>query len=170
MLFVMHFCQFIHLRSVAKMNQQSMKSKPIVFLVIFGVLCVVGLWPTTYLASPQWKVLVVANNGQPLQSINVRLVYQNYSAEGQSHEITMQTDESGRVLFPPQYQKSTLFQRGFYTISSAIALAHASFGRHAYVFAFGRGYEGSALSGRFIADWRGNPDSMESKIVANGGD
>lgn len=166
----MHFCQFIHLRSVAKMNQQSMKSKPIIFLVIFGVLCVVGLWPTTYLASPQWKVLVVANNGQPLQSINVRLVYQNYSAEGQSHEITMQTDESGRVLFPPQYQKSTLFQRGFYTVSSAIALAHASFGRHAYVFAFGRGYEGSALSGRFIADWRGNPDSMESKIVANGGD
>jgi hypothetical protein len=93
-------------------------------------------------------------------------VYENYSAEGTSHELTLTADENGHVLFPKQYEKTSIFQRLFYTASSAMAGVHASFGRHAYVLAFGGGYEGSAVTGKYVADWRGSPDSMQSRIVA----
>jgi hypothetical protein len=54
----------------------------------------------------------------------------------------------------------------YYTISTAGAGVHASFGRHPYVFAFGGGYEGNAVDGKYVTEWRGTPDSMESRIVA----
>lgn len=137
-------------------------------LVIGAVaLLIVAAWPTSYLASPRWEVWVVKDDGQPIPQINVRLVYQNYSVEGASHEVTLKTDENGHVLFPQHYETACALQRALYTMSSAMAGAHASFGRHAYVFAFGGGYEGSAVVGNYVADWRGNPDSMQSKIVAN---
>jgi hypothetical protein len=119
-----------------------------------------------YLASPRWEVWVVAADGQPLSGINVRLVHQNYSAEGQSHEITMKADANGHAMFPSQYERASFIRRAFYTLSSASAGVHAGFGRHAYVFAFGGGYDGQAVSGKFVTDWRGSPDSMESRIVA----
>jgi hypothetical protein len=119
-----------------------------------------------YLASPRWEVWVVAENGQPLSGINVRLAYEDYSAEGQGHELTMTTDQTGHALFLPQYERASFFQRVFYTLSSATAGVHASFGRHAYVFAFGGGYEGDAVSGKYVTDWRGFPGTMESRIVA----
>jgi hypothetical protein len=120
-----------------------------------------------YLASPRWDVWVVTNDGKPLAVINVRLVYQNYSSEGQSHEVTLKTDENGRVLFPAQYGSASLLQRLVYTVCSDGAGVHASFGRHAYVFVFGDGYEGNAVTGKYVADWRGTPESMESRIVAS---
>jgi hypothetical protein len=109
---------------------------------------------------------VVTDDGLPVASTNVRLVYQNYSAEGQSHELTLTTDENGRVLIPAQYERACVLQRLYYTVSSAGAGVHASFGRHAYVFAFGGGYEGNAVAGKYVTDWRGTPDSMDSRIVA----
>ena len=51
--------------------------------------------------------------------------------------------------------------------SSAREGAHASFGRHASVFAFGQGLEGfdySSLTHNAV-DWTGNPDHMISWIV-----
>jgi len=42
--------------------------------------------------------------------------------------------ENGHDLFPQQYDKACIFQRLFYTGSSALAGVHASFGGHAYVF------------------------------------
>jgi len=136
--------------------------------MVAGAVFTVSLWPMRYLASPRWEVWVVADNGQPISGINARLVYQNYSAEGQSHEITMTTDENGHALFPSQYGRASLLQRVFYTLSLARAgVFHASFGRHAFVFVFGGGYEGEAINGKYGADWRGSPESMESRIVAN---
>jgi hypothetical protein len=126
----------------------------------------VGAWPTRYLASPRWEVWVVTDEGQPIPQINARLVYQNYSAEDKSHESTLMTDENGHVLFPQHYEKACIFQRVLYTLLSARAGVHASFGRHAYVFVFGGGYEGSAVTGEYVADWRGSPDSMQSRIIA----
>ncbi len=120
-----------------------------------------------YLASPRWDVWVVTDDGKPLTGVNVRLVYQNYSTEGRSHEITLKTGEDGRVLFPAQYGRASLFQRAVYTVSSAGAGVHASFGRQAYVFVFGEGYEGSAVTGKYVTDWRGSSESMESRIVAS---
>jgi hypothetical protein len=120
-----------------------------------------------YLAAPRWIVIVVTDDGQPLANTNVRLVYQNYSAEARSHELTLTTDENGRVLFLAHYEKVCVLQRLYHTVSSAGAGVHASFGRHAYVFAFGEGYEGNAVSGKYVTDWRGTPDSMESRIVVS---
>jgi len=133
--------------------------------VIGAALLLVGLLPIRYLASPRWDVWVVQDTGHPVSGIDVRLTYQDYSAEGQGHELTTITDETGHALFPPQYRRASLLQRIFYTLSSATAGVHASFGRHAYVFAFGGGHEGDAVSGKYVTDWQGVPDTMESKIV-----
>jgi len=148
------------------MNSERRTDRWRVFGVIAIAVLVIGLWPTSYLASPRWEVFVVSDNGEPLRQANVRLVYQNYSAEGTSHELTLRADENGHVLFPQQYAKASIFQRLFYTASSARAGAHASLGRHAYVFAFGDGYEGEAVIANYVADWRGSPNTMTSKIVA----
>jgi hypothetical protein len=93
-------------------------------------------------------------------------VYQNYSGEGTSHELTLTTDENGHVLFPKQYGKACIFQRLFYAASSAMAGVHASFGRHASLSAFGDGYEGFATTLNYVTDWSGSPETMTSKIVA----
>src|SRR5439155_25981831 len=122
-------------------------------------------WPMSYLASPRWEVWVITDDGQPIPQINVRLVYKNYSAENASHEVTLRTDQNGHVLFPQHYEKACIFQQLYYTMSAG-ASVHGSLGRHAYVFAFGGGYEGDALTGDHLDDWHGSPDSMQSRIVA----
>jgi hypothetical protein len=134
--------------------------------LIGAAVLVIFLWPVSYLASPRWDVQVVDENGKPRTGANVRLVYQNYSVEGNSHEITLQADDHGQVSFPPQYLRATLIQRMLFAASSATAGVHASFGRHAHVFAFGDSYEGEAVQDNYVVDWRGGPESMNSKIVA----
>jgi uncharacterized GH25 family protein len=76
--------------------------RPVVGIAATVVL-IIAIWPMRYLAAPRWSVVVVTDDGQPLASANVRLSYRNYSAEDQSHELTLKTDESGRLLFPAQY-------------------------------------------------------------------
>lgn len=120
------------------------------------------LWPWSYLASPRWDVFVVDGKGQPREGANVRLVYQNYSVEGHSHELNVQTDTDWRVSFPPQCGRATLVERGYYTVSAALAGVHASFGRHTYVLVLGKDYKGMALP-----DWHGAPESVQSKVVVN---
>jgi len=137
-----------------------------VAVTVACVLMVWGLWPHRYLASPRWSISVVTEDGKPLPGVNARLSYKNYSAEGESHEVTERTDERGQVLFAPNYERANGFQRAFYTISSATALAHASFGPNAFVFIFGNGYEGTVVNGGYVYDWGGSPDSVESKIIA----
>ena len=125
------------------------------------------LWPSSYLASPRWDVEVVDRSGQPRKGATVRLVYQNYSVEAESHETTLQTDEHGQVSFEPQRRSANLSKRVFYSASAARAGVHASFGRHAYVLVFGDGFDGEAVDGNhYVVDWRGSPASMQSKIVA----
>lgn len=99
--------------------------------LLVASLVLVGIWPVRYLASPRWEVWVVAENGEPLSGMSVRLVYENYSAEKQGHELTLLTDAAGHALFPPQYQRACLFRGIFYTALEARAGVHASFGRHA---------------------------------------
>lgn len=54
--------------------------------------------PST-LSAPAWDVWVADKNGHPVAGINVREVYQNYSAEVEDHEQTEVTDSSGHVYF-----------------------------------------------------------------------
>jgi hypothetical protein len=117
-------------------------------------------------ATPLWEVSVVDANSRPLVGMTVRLSWQNYSAETNGHEEDRRTDENGYVVFPARKFRASISGRLLGTIRSASAGAHASFGPHAYVFAFGQGLQGSAITGNYIADWTGKPDRMESKIVA----
>ena len=149
------------------MNSDPKKtSRAAILRFVAVVLLIVGAWPITYLASPRWDVWVVNEDGHPLPDINVALRYVNYSAEGESHSAVLWTDGNGHVLFPEQYAKASFYRRVLYTISSAQAGVHASFGRHASVFAYGNGYEGFPVNGQYVEDWRGSPASMQSKIVA----
>jgi hypothetical protein len=87
--------------------------------------------------------------------------------ENVSHEVTLRTDAGGHAVFERRFEKASLFQRAYYTFNSAMAFVHASFGPHAHVFAFGRGYEGDALMGDYLADWRGSPPEVRSRIIAH---
>ena len=136
--------------------------------VMFGVvIAALSLIPIPYRACPMWDVLVVDDSGHPVPGVTVRLVYQNYSAESQSHQEDRITNESGRAAFPRQVSSASILRRCYYTGLSAGASVHASFGRHAWVFAFGKGLEGTATSGQVVTDWTGSPDHIESKIVAS---
>jgi hypothetical protein len=144
------------------------KTKSFVGLLIVAVLVICG-WPISYLASPRWDVWVFYGNGTPISGAKVSLLYMNYSAEGESHSEILKTDENGHVLFYPHYGRANIYQRIYYTLSSAQAGVHASFGRHASVSAFGSagGYIGTSVSGQYVEDWRGHPASMQSKIIAH---
>jgi hypothetical protein len=138
--------------------------------ILVAILLVLCALPIGYLASPRWEVWVLDANGQPISDASVSLHYVNYSAEGESHSEILSTDDKGHVLFRPHYGKANVYQRIFYTLSSAQAGVHASFGRHAGVSAFGSagGYIGTSVSGQYVEDWGGHPASMQSKIIVAG--
>ena len=117
-------------------------------------------------SAPDWEVLIVDEQGLPLENMTVRLNYQNYSAEPEGHELEATTDARGQVHFPKQTTRTSIGSYILNTAWSATAGVHASFGRHAYVFTFGRGRDGSATTGDYITDWTGSPDEMKSRIVA----
>jgi hypothetical protein len=134
-------------------------------VIVVGVGLWVLLWPWSYLSSPRWEVTIVDKEGKPCAHVNVRLVYQNYSAEDASHEMTLQTAESGQVVFPSTNGKANLMARAFHTALAARDGIHASFGRHASVFAFGDGFEADVVTNGYVVDWRGSPELMQSRIV-----
>jgi hypothetical protein len=137
-------------------------------IVLVGVVLIgLSLIPIPYLASPAWDVSVVDDTGQPVRGVTVRLSYQNYSAERRSHEEDRIPNESGVATFPRRESSASIMERCYYTVLSARAGVHSSFGRHAGVFAFGKGLEGTATSGAFVTDWTGSPDHMESRIEVN---
>src|SRR5258708_4939394 len=130
------------------------KDKMRIFVAIVFVLCVI---PIPYRAAPDWKVWVVDESGKPFPGMTVRLEYENYSVESTGHEEDQTTDEQGYAQFKGRRRWATTLQRCFYTGLSAMALAHASFGLHDWVFVFGKGLEGDALSGKYVTDWTGQP-------------
>jgi len=97
-----------------------------IFAVVIGVLLIACLIPMPYMAARRWDVSVVARTANRYRGVEVRLVYENYLAEDEDHEITLTTDENGHVLFPEQFQKSSFVRRMFYTLSSARTGVHAS--------------------------------------------
>jgi hypothetical protein len=135
-------------------------------LLRFIVVLAIGFIPIRYLAAPQWDVWVRDETGAPLTGLNVRLSFKNYSAESESHEITLVTDPSGHVAFPSQYRTASLLQKAFYSAASATGGVHASFGNRAFVFVFGGGYEGTSVTVPYVTDWTGLPTKMTSTIFA----
>src|ERR1700756_848408 len=49
--------------------------------------------------------------------------------------------------------------------SSPLAGVHASFGRHAYVFAFIGDYEGEVVTNTYVADWQGILTGYDQKSL-----
>ena len=135
-------------------------------MIVCAALAASGFVPISYLGAPIWVVLVVDERGQPLEGITVRLTYQNYSAEPMDHRQDLITDSRGLVEFPSHAGSCSIAQYVWYTILAARAGIHASFGRHASVFAFGQGREGSAVDNGVLTDWTGSPGQMESWITA----
>ena len=122
--------------------------------------------PLRSLDCPAWDVWVADQSGQPVSGLTVRLTYQNYSAEQESHEIDATTNAQGHVAFKAQTRSASLGRRVAATLRSAAAGVHASFGPHASVFAFGNGLQGFAIDNReVIVDWAGKPGHMESRII-----
>ena len=123
-------------------------------------------WPTATVQCPMWEVQVVNESGQPIEGMTVRLSYMNYSAESKSHEEDLRTNASGYVLFHQKSLRAPRIRRALATVSSATGGVHASFGPHAWVWTFGDGLEGTAISDGHVTDWTGAPSRMTSKIVA----
>lgn len=109
---------------------------------------------------------MVDETGQSLAGMTVRLTWENYSVENTGHEQDLESDQNGNVVFPPHRSSATLLRRVFYTVLSSTALAHASFGPHAFVFAFGEGREGDVVNGDIVVSWNGTPDQINSQVVA----
>jgi len=101
--------------------------------------------------------------------MTVHLSYQNYSAEDEYHEVERITDQRGQVTFSAQTLHASFFRRCYYTVLSAGAGVHASFGPSAYVYAFGKGMEGSDIDPKqgILVFWRGTPSQMQSRIIAD---
>jgi hypothetical protein len=133
-----------------------------VALVVFGV-----AWPWEYLACPRWEVWVVNEQGQPLPGAVVHLTYMNYSAESSPHRVTRTSDHAGYAVFPPQYGRASCLRQASYSWANFRKYTlHASYGRHAHVFAIAGDSAGSALTGIYITDWTGRPATMQSRIIA----
>ena len=114
------------------------------------VLAIVLFWPIPYTAAPKWEVWAVNEVGAPLEGMTVRLYYQNYSAEMMGSEMDAVTDSHGHAQFPMQLASASAARYIVYSYRSAMAGVHASFGRHAGVFAYGQGRDGSATTGDAI--------------------
>jgi hypothetical protein len=142
------------------------------YVALFSAMALAAffLWPTTTAQCPMWEVWVVDETGQPLEGMTVRLTFQNYSAESDSHSVDVSTDARGYVVFKSQNLSVPRIQRIVTTMQAAMAGVHASFGPHAWVWTFGNGLEGVAVSDGHVTDWNGAPPRIASKIVAKHGE
>jgi hypothetical protein len=134
---------------------------------IVGLGAVLILIPFRTLNCPTWDVWVTYLGGEPAAGVTVRLTYQNYSLERESHQIDAITDGRGHVEIGARTISASLAHRLVGTLSSALGEGiHASFGPHARASAFdSNGAEGDAEWGGIITDWTGEPSHMESQIV-----
>jgi hypothetical protein len=143
--------------------------------VLAGVTIAMGtfayrLVPVSSLAAPEWDVTVIDERGRPVEGMTVRETWQNYSVEMEGHEADRQTDANGQAAFPALKSRYSVLRQVAGTVSTLIHFnVHASYGPHANVFAFGKGFEGSATIGDYVADWTGRPSIMRSRIIARPG-
>jgi hypothetical protein len=139
------------------------------WITIAGV-CVVAvvLYSTPEQLCPSWSVSVIEPSGIPVTRTTVRRSCQDYSVAGRATESDASTDDFGHVVFPEVIVRVHPALRWvtdlFHLISGGV---HASFGRHARVFAIsgdGRQAWDVTVDG-FMREWKGTPSHMESRLV-----
>ena len=143
-------------------------SRRIRILVLGAVVAVmvVGLYPVSYMLCPEWEVLVLDASGNPVPGMTVRRTCENYSSGGRGAEDDIVTNDQGQASFDAKRARLPVLLRWAGNIVNVVSQGvHASFGRHAYVFAFGRGLEGTAVANGYVEDWTGEPEQMSSSIV-----
>src|SRR5262249_23254085 len=117
----------------------SRKRKVVWLIIAFIAITIFLIWLTTSAQSPFWEVWVVNEAGQPLEGMVVDLTYQNYSAESEGHSERIQTDARGYAVFAPRSLRASRLRRIIKSVLSARGGVHASFGPHAWVWAYGNG-------------------------------
>jgi hypothetical protein len=135
------------------------------WLLFVVMLAVLLIFPFESLQAPLWEVSVVDQANRPIGGVTVREGYQHYSAQFSGGETDLTTDNQGRVTFPAKTFRANLLKRFAVMASSAAGGVHASFGPHAYVFAFGNGVEGNSVKNGYVEDWTGAPKANKSVIV-----
>jgi hypothetical protein len=135
------------------------------FIVTFAVV-VLFIYPFESLQAPTWDVSVVNASNDPVSGARVRESYRDYSAEFEGGEADLITDFQGKGTFPAKTVRANILKRIAAILSSATAGAHASFGPHAYVFAFG-GMDGNSVKNGVLEDWTGSPRVNTSVIVVH---
>jgi hypothetical protein len=102
------------------------------------VLAVVLLYPFKSTVVPEQNVLVVTEDWRPIQGIEVRQIWQNYSLEADGHEEGVRTDESGRVTLPHRTIRASVLRRIVHPAWNILRQGvHASFGVHTDLLVLG---------------------------------
>jgi hypothetical protein len=136
------------------------------FAAVLTLVVMLGLYPVSYSVCPTWNVTVLDESGKPLASMTVRRSCNDYSA-GIHSEEDRKTDQRGKASFGARRVRVSRLIRWAGNVFNVVTQGvHASFGCYSYVFAFGRGLQGSPVRGGYEEVWQGSPEHMESRIVA----
>jgi hypothetical protein len=135
-------------------------------MIVIGVVIVLLIIPFQVVHAPEWEVLVVDSFGKPVSGVTVRESYKDYSSSQSGGEQDLITNENGKVIFPKKIESISGFGRLGGVASSLAEGVHASFGRHAFVFAFGK-CEGDSVKNGYVEDWTGYPSHNSSTIICN---
>lgn len=137
--------------------------KKMIVVIVLLFLCI----PMPGTAAPDWSVIVVDEAGHPVEGITVRESFQNYSTEPRGHEYDQLTNSSGKAHFARIGAWNSMGRRCIGFLMALNGGAHASVGTHAFVFAFGKGLEGSPVRSGYVEDWNGSPSVYASEIVVH---
>jgi hypothetical protein len=153
-----------------------MKTLTLTRKIIFALVILLGLagiYPVSYQICPNWSVTVVDTSGAPVPGMTVSRSCNDYSTRSIGNEDDAITDERGRVTFAEKRIRASIFRRWVGNVVSFVRQGvEASYGRHSSVFAYsdvsalGWRLDGSPVVNGYVEDWTGEPEKMESRIVA----
>jgi hypothetical protein len=116
-------------------------------IIVMGVLlaCALAVSPiqVTTVTVPEWKVLVVSPEGDPVPGVIVRETWRNYSVERYMSEEDKATDSLGYVTFARRTVTASLFERVMGPIRNFTEqLINAGYGPQCFLLVASRKYVG----------------------------
>jgi hypothetical protein len=80
-----------------------------------------------YLDAPDWEIAVVDRYQHPIPGVQIREEAEDYSCEAEDHEVTLTSDQNGKVHFPPIYIHRNPLHCLLDVASESMAFVHGSF-------------------------------------------